>query len=79
MKINKVIIMAIIVFTILIVFGQAYMLTRGNYVQIIVPNYNTTPDTYITTTYVEKNGCIEFKDGLGVDRKVCGTYQISKY
>jgi len=48
--------------------------------EITVPTYgNTSPNTYFATQYVEKDGCIIFKDEFGFEQKVCGAYQIQKW
>jgi len=48
--------------------------------EITTPAYgNTTPDVYFTEHYVERNGCIEFKDEFGFEQKICGAYQVRKW
>lgn len=47
---------------------------------ITVPTYSrSAPETYFTSTYVEKDGCIIFKDEFNFEHKVCGAYQIEKW
>jgi hypothetical protein len=48
--------------------------------QITAPTYsNTSPDIYFTEHYIERNGCIEFKDEFGFEQKICGAYQVRKW
>lgn len=48
--------------------------------EITAPTYgNSMPDVYFTEKYVEKNGCIIFKDEFGFEHKVCGAYQVRKW
>lgn len=64
-----------------IIFARVFVMSKGggNMTEITVPNYNGQSDVYYTDKYIEKDGCIQFKDGLGIDHKVCGNYSIHKW
>lgn len=70
----------VIIIGMFIMIGVRFMLMSVNkMVEITVPSYGGQPDVYITKNYVERDGCVEFSDGMGVKRKVCGNYSISKW
>jgi hypothetical protein len=56
-------------------------MSKGNpQFEITVPSYGgTMPDVYFTEHYLEREGCILFKDEFGFDHKVCGAYQVRKW
>ncbi len=63
-------------------FGyRAFRMSNGKPMyEITVPSYGTSmPTTYFATEYVERNGCIIFKDEFGFEQKVCGAYQVQKW
>ena len=48
--------------------------------EITVPSYGgSLPDVFFTERYIERGGCILFKDEFGFEHKVCGTYQVRKW
>ena len=54
--------------------------TNGKMYNITIPSMsNTAPDEYFATEYVEKNGCITFKDEFGFEHKHCGAYSVTKW
>ena len=64
------------------IFFKVYMYTKnGNTGYVIeVPTYgNSQPDSYFTTNYVEKEGCVIFKDEFNMEHKACGAYKITKW
>jgi|688.fasta_scaffold2709753_1 hypothetical protein len=66
----------------IVTFGyRAYRMSNGKTMyEITVPTYgNTTPTTYFASEYVERDGCIIFKDEFGFEHKVCGAYQVQKW
>jgi hypothetical protein len=66
----------------ILTFGyRFYRMSNGKPMyEITVPTYgNTMPETYFATEYVERNGCIIFKDEFGFEQKVCGAYQVKKW
>ena len=46
---------------------------------IKVPSYDGTNTTYMCNEYHETNGCIQFKDELGFEQKVCQQYSVKKW
>ena len=63
-------------------FGyRFYRMSNGQTMyEITAPTYgNTAPDVYFATEYVERNGCIIFKDEFGFEHKICGAYQVRKW
>ena len=76
------IIFAIALIGTLTVFGYRFFrMSKGNpQFEITVPSYGgTMPDVYFTEHYLEREGCILFKDEFGFDHKVCGAYQVRKW
>jgi len=66
----------------IVTFGyRLYRMSNGKVMyEITVPSYsNTQPTTYFTSEYVERDGCIYFKDEFGFEHKVCGAYQVQKW
>lgn len=62
------------------IFRFSRMASGKSMYEITIPSYsNTSPTTYFATQYVEKDGCIIFKDEFGFEQKVCGAYQIQKW
>lgn len=51
----------------------------GHSYEITVLNANGVTQTYFTRDYSEEDKCITFKDEFGVEQKVCGQYQITKW
>ena len=53
-------------------------LRAKGYTRIHVPDTKGSYSTYYCKNYREENGCVIFKDNMGWERKICGTYQIVK-
>lgn len=52
----------------------------GDTYNITIPSMsNTAPDEFFTKKYVEKDGCIIFKDDFGFEHKHCGAYTVTKW
>lgn len=77
----KIIIIFVIIAMVVIFISRVTMIANGGgkFVQITVPNYSGVSEVYVASEYLEKDGCITFKDGFGTQHKVCGAYQISKW
>ena len=52
---------------------------NGHSYEITVLNTNGVTTTYFTRDYSEEDKCITFKDEFGVEQKICGQYQITKW
>lgn len=74
-----IVIMALIVVGIFVYHVTMIANSGGNFVQITIPNYGGVSEVYVASEYLEKDGCITFKDSFGIQHKVCGAYQISKW
>jgi len=47
--------------------------------EIKVPDYDGGYNSYITSEYTERNGCIKFIDEFGFEQEVCDKYTVSKW
>ena len=76
----------IIVVFVLIVVSVGYKgylisgLKKGSHLYEITISGNKRQETsFYTEKYVEKDGCITFKDEFGRSHRVCGMYNITEY
>lgn len=73
----------IFLFVFVIIGYRMYMVSRvsinGHYYEITIPGNRTQNTNFFTNTYVEKNGCITFKDEYNREHRICGSYNIEKY
>ncbi len=54
--------------------------SNGNPVyEVKVPDYNDGYTTYLTTEYVEENGCVTFVDEFKFQQKLCNNYNITRW
>ena len=47
--------------------------------EISIPGNKRQETSFYTNSYVEKNGCVTFKDEFGRSHIICGMYNITKY
>ena len=47
--------------------------------EIKVPDYNGGYTTYLTTEYVEENGCVKFVDEFKFQQQLCNNYNITRW
>lgn len=71
----------VVIAMVIIFISQLVMVASGGgkFVQITIPNYGGVSEVYVASEYLEKDGCITFKDSFGVQHKACGQYRISKW
>lgn len=76
----------VIMFLIVIcIFGyKAYLVTTmtkdGKHLyEITIPGNKRQETSFYTNSYVEKDGCVTFKDEFGRSHRVCGMYNITEY
>ena len=51
----------------------------GHLYEISIPGNKHQETSFYTEKYVEKDGCITFKDELGRSHRICGMYNITEY
>jgi hypothetical protein len=51
----------------------------GHLYEISIPGNKRQETSFYTEKYVEKDGCITFKDEFGRSHRICGTYNITEY
>lgn len=71
-------IVAIVVIIFLAVAVANNELRARGYTRIDVPDMKGSYSTYYCKDFREENGCVLFKDNIGWERKICGSYQIIK-
>ena len=75
----------IVVFIILSMIGfRGYMICDmkkdGKHLyEISIPGNKRQETSFFTEKYVEKDGCITFKDEFGRSHRICGMYNITEY
>lgn len=76
----------IIVVFVLIVVSVGYKgylisgLKKGEHLyEISIPGNKRQETSFFTEKYVEKDGCIIFKDEFGRSHRICGMYNITEY
>jgi hypothetical protein len=47
--------------------------------EISIPGNKSQETNFYTEKYVEKDGCITFKDEFGRSHRICGMYNITEY
>jgi hypothetical protein len=47
--------------------------------EITIPGNKRQETSFYTDKYVEKDGCITFKDEFGRSHRICGMYNITEY
>jgi hypothetical protein len=47
--------------------------------EITIPGNKHQETSFYTEKYVEKDGCIKFKDEFGRSHRICGMYNITEY
>jgi hypothetical protein len=65
-------------------FYKVYMITimtkDGKHLyEITIPGNKRQETSFFTEKYVEKDGCISFKDEFGRSHRICGMYNITEY
>jgi hypothetical protein len=51
----------------------------GHLYEISIPGNRQQETSFYTEKYVEKEGCIIFKDEFGRSHRICGMYNITEY
>lgn len=51
----------------------------GHLYEISIPGNKRQETSFYTEKYVEKEGCILFKDEFGRSHRICGMYNITEY
>jgi uncharacterized membrane protein len=51
----------------------------GHLYEISIPGNRRQETSFYTEKYVEKEGCIIFKDEFGRSHRICGMYNITEY
>ena len=51
----------------------------GHLYEISIPGNKRQETSFYTEKYVEKEGCIIFKDEFGRSHRICGMYNITEY
>jgi hypothetical protein len=51
----------------------------GHLYEITIPGNKHQETSFYTEKYVEKDGCITFKDEFGRSHRICGMYNITEY
>jgi hypothetical protein len=51
----------------------------GHLYEISIPGNRRQETSFYTEKYVEKDGCITFKDEFGRSHRICGMYNITEY
>jgi hypothetical protein len=51
----------------------------GHLYEISIPGNKRQETSFYTEKYVEKDGCITFKDEYGRSHRICGMYNITEY
>ena len=51
----------------------------GHLYEISIPGNKRQETSFYTEKYVEKDGCITFKDEFGRSHRICGMYNITEY
>jgi hypothetical protein len=75
----------IMIFLVIIVFVgyRGYMVSGlekdGHFYEITIPGNRHQETSFYTNSYVEKDGCITFKDEFGRSHRLCGMYNITEY
>jgi hypothetical protein len=75
----------VIVVVILSMIGfRGYMITSmtkdGKHLyEISIPGNKRQETSFYTNSYVEKDGCVTFKDEFGRSHRICGMYNITEY
>lgn len=55
-------------------------LTKGKHLyEITIPGNKRQETSFYTNSYVEKDGCVTFKDEFGRSHRICGMYNITEY
>lgn len=47
--------------------------------EITIPGNKRQETSFYTNSYVEKDGCITFKDEFNRSHRICGMYNITEY
>jgi hypothetical protein len=47
--------------------------------EITIPGNKRQETSFFTEKYVEKDGCVTFKDEFGRSHRICGMYNITEY
>ena len=47
--------------------------------EISIPGNKRQETSFYTNSYVEKDGCVTFKDEFGRSHRICGMYNITEY
>jgi hypothetical protein len=63
---------------------KGYMITSmtkdGKHLyEISIPGNKRQETSLYTNSYVEKDGCVTFKDEFGRSHRICGMYNITEY
>jgi hypothetical protein len=62
---------------------KVYLISRvkkgGHLYEISIPGNKRQETSFFTEKYVEKDGCITFKDEFGRSHRICGMYNITEY
>lgn len=70
---------------IVVVFGyKGYLISTmtkdGKHLyEITIPGNKRQETSFYTNSYVEKDGCVTFKDEFGRSHRICGMYNITEY
>jgi hypothetical protein len=51
----------------------------GRLYEISIPGNKRQETSFYTDKYVEKDGCVTFKDEYGRSHRICGMYNITEY
>jgi hypothetical protein len=51
----------------------------GHLYEISIPGNKRQETSFYTEKYVEKDGCITFKDEFSRSHRICGMYNITEY
>ena len=47
--------------------------------EISIPGNKRQETNFFTNSYIEKDGCVIFKDEFGRSHRICGVYNITEY
>jgi hypothetical protein len=82
---NWVFVFVIVVFAVVIgiVGYRGYLIGEikkgGHLYEISIPGNKRQETSFYTEKYVEKDGCITFKDEFSRSHRICGMYNITEY
>ena len=82
---NSILGFIVLVFGIIVVSAvyRGYLISGvkkgGHLYEISIPGNRHQETTFYTEKYVEKDGCITFKDEFSRSHRLCGMYNITEY